>query len=116
MANAKKCDRCGKYYDKNESHSTDTNYGRSRIDGVAFTTKNGSYCNDYDLCDECIGLLKEWLKGEKVMNDGVYIELFAVKDGVRYNAKILDMKEVTLILTNGLLNGIENLWEENNNA
>lgn len=46
------------------------------------------------------------------MNDGIYIELFAVKDGVRYNAKILDMKEVTLILTNGLLNGIENLWEE----
>lgn len=46
------------------------------------------------------------------MNDGIYIELFAVKDGVRYDAKILDMKEVTLILTNGLLNGIENLWEE----
>lgn len=46
------------------------------------------------------------------MNDGIYIELFAVKDGVRYNAKILDMKEATLILTNGLLNSIENLWEE----
>lgn len=44
-----------------------------------------------------------------IMNDGVYIELFAVKDGVRYNAKILDMKEATLILTNGLMNGIENL-------
>lgn len=46
------------------------------------------------------------------MNDGIYVELFAVKDGVRYNAKILDMKEMTMILTNGLVDGIEKLWEE----
>ena len=45
------------------------------------------------------------------MNDGIYMELFTVKDGVRYNAKILDIREATLILTNGLMNGIENLWE-----
>lgn len=46
------------------------------------------------------------------LSDGIYIELFAVKKGVRYNAKILNMADATLILTNGLLNGIENLWEE----
>lgn len=44
------------------------------------------------------------------MNDGIYIELFAVKDGIRYNAKIVDMKEVTNILTNSLMNGVEKLW------
>jgi hypothetical protein len=51
-----------------------------------------------------------------IMDDGVYMELFAVKDGVRYNAKILNMKDATLILTNGLVDGIEKLWEEKPNA
>lgn len=46
------------------------------------------------------------------MNDGIYVEPFAVKDGVRYNAKILDMKEMTTILANSLAEGIAKLWEE----
>lgn len=49
-------------------------------------------------------------KTQKSINDGVYIELFAVKDGVRYNAKIIDMKKVTNILTNSLMDGIEKIW------
>lgn len=44
------------------------------------------------------------------LNDGIYIELFVVKDGIRYNAKIINMKEVTDILTNSLMNGVEKLW------
>ena len=43
--------------------------------------------------------------------DGVYMELFAIKDGVRYNAKIVNMKEVSTILTNGLMDGIQKLWQ-----
>ena len=39
-------------------------------------------------------------------NDGIYIEIFAVKNGVRYNAQILDIKDVSLILTNHLMNGV----------
>lgn len=50
------------------------------------------------------------------MNDGIYVELFAVKDGARYNAKVLDMKEMTMILTNGLVDGIEKLWEKSKPA
>ena len=42
-----------------------------------------------------------------MMSDGVYIELFCVKDGVRYNSHITDIKDVTKILTNGLMDGIE---------
>lgn len=42
--------------------------------------------------------------------DGIYMELFAIKDGVRYNAKIVNMKEVSTILTNGLMDGIQKLW------
>ena len=45
------------------------------------------------------------------VNDGVYMELFAVKDGVRYNAKIVDMKDITNVLTNSLMDGIEKLWQ-----
>lgn len=48
------------------------------------------------------------------MDDGIYIELFAVKNGVRYNAKIIDMKDVSKILTNGLVDGIEKLCENTN--
>lgn len=43
--------------------------------------------------------------------DGTYMELFAIKDGVRYNAKIVNMKEVSTILTNGLMDGIQKLWQ-----
>lgn len=48
-----------------------------------------------------------------MMNDGIYMELFAVKNGVRYNAKIIDMKEVSTTLTNSLMDGIEKLWTDN---
>ena len=40
------------------------------------------------------------------------MELFAVKDGVRYNAKIIDMKEVSGTLTGSLMDGIEKLWSD----
>lgn len=43
--------------------------------------------------------------------DGVYIELFAIKDGIRYNAKIVDIKELASILTNSLMDGIEKLCQ-----
>lgn len=46
------------------------------------------------------------------MNDGIYAELFAVKDGVRYNAKIVDLDEMITILASSLGEGITKLWEE----
>ena len=48
-------------------------------------------------------------KNDFATNDGVYIELFAIKDGIRYNAKIINMKDMANILTNSLMDGIENL-------
>lgn len=65
MATAKKCDRCGKYYDDNQQYPASGNGYKSIIDGMAFTMKNGGLKQAYDLCDECITLLKEWVKGEK---------------------------------------------------
>lgn len=42
--------------------------------------------------------------------DGLYLDLFAVKDGVRYNAKTVSMKDVSHILTDSLMDGIEKMW------
>ena len=44
------------------------------------------------------------------MNDGLYVELFAVKNGARYNAKTVDLKDVMREMNNGLMDSIENLW------
>lgn len=65
MATAKKCDRCGKYYDGNERYKTCDAGCKSVIDGMTFTEKNGSVTDAHDLCDDCITLLYEWLKGAK---------------------------------------------------
>lgn len=40
------------------------------------------------------------------MENGIYFEVFAVKDGVRYNAKIISINDVTKILTNSLMDGV----------
>lgn len=64
MAKAKKCDRCGTYFDDNKEYPASGNGYRSVLDGAAFTMKNGGLSTCYDLCDDCITKLKEWLKGE----------------------------------------------------
>lgn len=40
------------------------------------------------------------------MKDGIYFEMFAVKDGVRYNAKIIGAVEVSKIMTNSVMDGL----------
>ena len=47
-------------------------------------------------------------------DDGIYIQLFAVKDGVRYDMKEINLKDASAILTNSLMDGIEKLCEVNN--
>ena len=42
-------------------------------------------------------------------NDGIYIEVFAIKDGVRYNAQVISLNDVTKILTNSLLDGVQEI-------
>ena len=43
------------------------------------------------------------------MEDGLYFEFFAVKDGVRYNADIMSVNTATKILTNHLLDGVQEM-------
>ena len=40
------------------------------------------------------------------MKDGIYFEIFVVKGGVRYNAKIINAKEVSGIMTNSVMDGL----------
>lgn len=59
MADAKKCDRCGKYYDSNSiSHGLVWTGGY--LTGLVVTTdaNNG---DSFDLCDDCIGDLLYFL-------------------------------------------------------
>lgn len=52
------------------------------------------------------------------MKDGIYFEIFAVKDGVRYNAKIIDAKEVSGIMANSVMNGLGKVigFEDSNHS
>lgn len=52
------------------------------------------------------------------MKDGIYFEVFAVKDSVRYNARIIDAKEVSSIMVNSIMNGLEKVisFEDNTSS
>jgi len=43
------------------------------------------------------------------MEDGIYFEIFAIKDGERYNSHTINIKDVSRILTNSLLDGVEKI-------
>lgn len=59
MATARKCDRCGKYYDENKKYRYDL--GTGTVIGLRFETLNGYNSSRIDLCDECLGKIKEFL-------------------------------------------------------
>ena len=59
MAYAKKCDRCGKYYDNNRSKRIDC----ASVIGIKIITQ-GPYTL-MDLCDECIIELYKFLGKEE---------------------------------------------------
>ena len=60
MANAKKCDRCGSYYDRNKG---DKNINGCFVRGIRLET-SGPY-RILDLCDHCICDLYKFLELDK---------------------------------------------------
>lgn len=57
----KKCDRCGAIYEKNEKCKTKE--VRNGIVGkIATISGRGILDEEYDLCDECIEKLYDWMK------------------------------------------------------
>ena len=66
-----------------------------------------------EMIKEKYGLLNPGTQETTQVNtrkDGVYMELFAVKNGIRYNNNIVNMKDATNVLVKGLMDGVEKLW------
>ena len=57
MASAKKCDRCGKYYDKCTSVKRINDH---QVKGIKIFTSYGPYL-ELDLCEKCIDDLYDFL-------------------------------------------------------
>ena len=57
----KKCDRCGAIYEKNEKCKTKAT-GNGIVSTIATISERGIPDEEYDLCDECIEKLYDWLE------------------------------------------------------
>jgi len=57
----KKCDRCGAIYEKNEKCKTKAT-GNGIVSTIATISERGIPDEEYDLCDECIEKLYDWMK------------------------------------------------------
>lgn len=62
MASARKCDRCGTFYERNSA----TTKGGTILIGVSFIDKNYRSIADKDLCDECIAKFKRFMAGTEL--------------------------------------------------
>lgn len=69
MAAARKCDRCGAFYEKNTRFPCTIRSSKTAIDGICFTTYNDSTAEYVELCDDCLGMLKLFLNGNEVVLD-----------------------------------------------
>ena len=65
MAAAKKCDRCGKYYDANRGPKSVNGVYVTGISVNAQTRSSAYFRNDFDFCDECINKLYRFLLGHE---------------------------------------------------
>ena len=63
MANAKKCDRCGLYYDEYNIRNNSEKINIAMI--INIDSKNDYYSHGpYDLCPVCSDELMKWLRKE----------------------------------------------------
>ena len=63
MADAKKCDRCGKFYDENTITKIINGF-KYKIGGITVMSTGGSDIFYADLCDDCVKDLNKFLNGE----------------------------------------------------
>lgn len=71
MASVKKCDRCGKYFDRNEIERIGINYPHKvPLARIAVQSVSCGHTDEYDLCDECwekfFAWMDEWNVDEEV--------------------------------------------------
>lgn len=71
MATVKKCDRCGKYYNKNTEHKQNINGINYYEDGIWFKATNNLFVDHKDLCDNCLDKLHMFLNGAELILEDV---------------------------------------------
>ena len=64
MADAKKCDRCGKYYDRSLKDKSFKVNGETVYKAALINFSDG-HIGEYDLCDQCARDLFHWLCNEE---------------------------------------------------
>lgn len=65
MADAKKCDRCGKYYDDESSKDKNFKVNGITVHKMALIDACDYPIHNYDLCDQCARDLFHWLCNEE---------------------------------------------------
>lgn len=69
MSKAKKCDRCGKFYENNVVMESKGSVLGNTIGGIKTVTKEGRTDEGFDLCDDCVKSLFKW-KGKPEVKSG----------------------------------------------
>ena len=74
MANAKKCDRCGDYYDANTKYEIPSYLNTRHAIGIStLVSSDLNYPTEpgirYDLCDKCLESFYNWLGCENAADD-----------------------------------------------
>ena len=69
MANAKKCDRCGEYYQEREMNAIES-LVNSFSPITATTSKTDVIEELIDLCPKCSKSLRKWMGGKEEPEDG----------------------------------------------
>lgn len=95
MALAKKCDRCGKFYDHYPIDDTVLQYNAVRMIQKKFTGETKNSHAAYDLCPECMASFTHWFKNEPMTfneirntvglepitdGNGVFTQFYSVKE------------------------------------
>ena len=67
MATARKCDRCGNYYDANTKYEIPSYLNTRYVNGISTLASVNFNCPtepgiSYDLCDKCLESFYNWLE------------------------------------------------------
>ena len=66
----KQCDRCGRFYKKNNTTRTGKDDPKHYVLGMYYFDNKNCLFGRHDLCDRCINALKEFLDGDSDKNTG----------------------------------------------
>lgn len=71
MSNAKKCDRCGKFYEnhKRRFRMDNNDFKNANLAWIKLVDVNDHYITSFDLCEDCVKELWHWLLNGEVRNE-----------------------------------------------